>query len=80
MSLLFQHKTKSAPQVDNPYWMSFSDMMSGMLIIFILVCIALLYKLSQIEDDVNEGIDEFNKSIEVRTKILKKKNCVNKLV
>lgn len=71
MSLLFQHKTKSAPQVDNPYWMSFSDMMSGMLIIFILVCIALLYKLSQIEDDVNEGIDELNKSIEVRTKILK---------
>ena len=71
MSLLFQHKTKSAPQVDNPYWMSFSDMMSGMLIIFILVCIALLYKLSQIEDDVNDGIDELNKSIEIRTKILK---------
>lgn len=52
MSLLFQHKTKSSPQVDNPYWMSFSDMMSGMLIIFILVCIALLYRLSQIEDTV----------------------------
>lgn len=70
MSLLFQHKTKSAPQVDNPYWMSFSDMMSGMLIIFILVCIALLYKLSKIEYDVNQNIIVYNKSIEERTKIL----------
>lgn len=57
--------------MDNPYWMSFSDMMSGMLIIFILVCIALLYKLSQIEYDVNKGIDDLNKSIEIRSKILK---------
>ena len=70
MSLLFQQKTKSAPQVDNPYWMSFSDMMSGMLIIFILVCIALLYKLSKIEYDVNQNIIVYNKSIEERTKIL----------
>ena len=35
------------------HWITISDMMSGMLIIFILVCIALLYKLSQIEYDVN---------------------------
>lgn len=71
MSLLFQHKIKSAPHVENPYWMSFSDMMSGMLIIFILVCIALLYKLSQIEHDVNKKIYELNDPIKTRTIILK---------
>ena len=36
MSLLFQHKTKSAPHVENPYWMSFSDMIN--LRTFVVEC------------------------------------------
>ena len=39
MASFFHHKRSKAPDVDNPYWMSFSDMMSGMLIIFILMCL-----------------------------------------
>ena len=58
------------PQADNPYWMSFSDMMSGMLIIFILVCIALLFKLSQMVDQVTANVEELRISGSVRTAIL----------
>lgn len=55
---------------DNPYWMSFSDMMSGMLIIFILVCIALLYQLTQMKDNYAANMDELSKSIRVRYDII----------
>ena len=58
------------PQADNPYWMSFSDMMSGMLIIFILVCIALLFKLSQMVDQVTANVEELRTSSTVRKAIL----------
>ena len=71
MAFLFQHKNPQVPQSDNPYWMSFSDMMSGMLIIFILVCIALMYKLSEMEDKVNSNIDELRMSYKIRSDILK---------
>lgn len=70
MISFFHRKSTPAPQADNPYWMSFSDMMSGMLIIFILVCIALLYKLSQMKEDVTKSIDELRKATEVRECIL----------
>ena len=32
---------------DNPYWLSFSDVMSGLLMIFILACVSLLLQLQQ---------------------------------
>ena len=50
--------------------MSFSDMMSGMLIIFILVCTALLLKLSQMEEQVAANIDELKNASKVRSEIL----------
>lgn len=57
--MLFSRRPPSPPQqAENPYWMSFSDMMSGMLIIFILVCIALLLRLSQMEEQVADNIEE----------------------
>ena len=58
------------PQADNPYWMSFSDMMSGMLIIFILVCITLLFKLSQMVEQVTANVEELRTSSRVRSAIL----------
>ncbi len=70
MFSFFHRKSTAVPQTDNPYWMSFSDMMSGMLIIFILVCIALLLKLSQMKEDVSKSIEELNKANMVRVEIL----------
>jgi flagellar motor protein MotB len=37
----------STPDEDNPYWISFSDLMSGLLIIFILAAVALMIELAQ---------------------------------
>lgn len=51
--------------------MSFSDMMSGMLIIFILICISLLYALSKIEKNVEDNIAELRESTRVRSEIIK---------
>lgn len=56
---------------DNPYWMSFSDMMSAILIIFILVCMALLFKLSKMEEEVAERIKIVDDANLVRAEILK---------
>lgn len=61
---------RAQKQADNPYWMSFSDMMSGMLIIFILVCTALLLKLSQMEEQVAANIEELKNASKVRSEIL----------
>lgn len=69
--MFFAKRTPRIPQqADNPYWMSFSDMMSGMLIIFILVCTALLLKLSQMEEQVAANIDELKNASKVRSEIL----------
>lgn len=58
MASFFHHKRSKAPDVDNPYWMSFSDMMSGMLIIFILMCFALLLKISPTEKAIAEKVQQ----------------------
>ncbi len=58
MASFFHHKRSKAPEVDNPYWMSFSDMMSGMLIIFILMCFALLLKISPAEKAIAEKVQQ----------------------
>lgn len=40
---------------DNPYWVSFSDLMSGLLVIFILASVALIIELTQRTNDVEMG-------------------------
>lgn len=56
---------------DNPYWMSFSDIMAGILIIFILVCCALVYKLSEMEEQVSANIKQLEDDLRVRDAMLK---------
>ena len=69
--MFFNKKTKKINELnDNPYWMSFSDMMSGMLIIFILLCITLLFRLSQIKNEVTTNIEELKEANKVRSEIL----------
>ena len=70
MASFFHRRILPAPQSENPYWMSFSDMMSGLLIIFILVCTTLLLKLSQMEEQVMENIEELKAASKVRSEIL----------
>lgn len=60
-------------QVDeeNPYWISFSDIMAGLLIIFVLAAVALLLELTQKSEQWDEAIREIAKAEQVRKDILR---------
>ncbi|WP_289097244.1 OmpA family protein [uncultured Pseudoalteromonas sp.] len=55
---------------ENPYWISFSDLMSALLVIFILAAIALIIELTQRSQDIDAGIKELKKAQQVRQNIL----------
>lgn len=63
---------------ENPYWMSFSDVMSALLIIFILASVVLIVELMQIKEELAEQQQEFEQEVlelqraeEVRRTILR---------
>ena len=56
MNLFRKMRSRSPEEEENPYWMSFSDIMAGILIIFILVCCALVLRLSSMEQKMKENI------------------------
>ena len=60
------------PSVDeeNPYWISFSDIMSGLLVIFILAALALILELVQMQSQIDRAIDELERAEEVRKELL----------
>ena len=62
----------TAPPVDeeNPYWISFSDLMSAILVIFILATLALIIELTQRTHDIDSGIDQLKKAEQARQDIL----------
>lgn len=55
---------------DNPYWISFSDIMSGLLVIFILASLQLILELSETSKEVDQAITELVKSNHVRSEML----------
>lgn len=64
--------TRSPANVDeeNPYWISFSDLMSALLVIFILASLALIIELTQRTQDIDAGIEELKKAEQARQDIL----------
>ncbi|ABK50004.1 chemotaxis protein MotB-related protein [Shewanella sp. ANA-3] len=64
--------TRGSTKVDeeNPYWMSFSDLMSGLLVIFILAAVALIIELTQKSEQIDASIEELKKAEEARRNIL----------
>jgi flagellar motor protein MotB len=55
---------------ENPYWMSFSDIMAGLLILFILACAVLVLNLTQKQQDFDKQIEELRQADAVRRTIL----------
>lgn len=55
---------------ENPYWMSFSDIMAGLLILFVLACAVLVLNLTQKQQDFDKSIQELKKADTVRRTIL----------
>jgi flagellar motor protein MotB len=55
---------------DNPYWISFSDIMAGLLVIFILACAILLLQLIEMKHKVTVDIRELHIANQIRREML----------
>jgi len=66
----FARHTSPSVDEENPYWISFSDLMSAILVIFILATLALIIELTQRTQDIDAGIDELKKAEQARQDIL----------
>ncbi|MEQ3694660.1 MAG: OmpA family protein [Thalassolituus sp.] len=66
---IFRRESVSVDE-ENPYWMSFSDIMAGLLILFILACAVILLNLTQNQQNFDKKIDELRKADAVRRTIL----------
>jgi len=55
---------------DNPYWISFSDIMAGLLVIFILASVLLIIKLSNMQNKVENAISEIQNTNYIRSLML----------
>ncbi len=60
-----KYQPASPVDEENPYWMSFSDIMSALLVIFILAAIALMVQLMETEAALQNKVDELDDEIEV---------------
>lgn len=63
-------RTSSRVDEENPYWMSFSDLMSGLLVIFILAAVALIIELTQKTEEIDKGIEELKAAEMARRNII----------
>ena len=55
---------------ENPYWMSFSDMMASLLVIFMLAAATLMLQLATKSQKVDEQVDEVARAEKVRKQII----------
>jgi len=56
---------------ENPYWISFSDIMSGLLIVFILASLYLMIELSEKIDAFDMSVSELATANQVRSEMLR---------
>lgn len=70
MRMRFARTGSNYSDEENPYWISFSDIMSGLLVIFILATLALILDLMETKTQVNAAIEELDKAEKVRKTIL----------
>lgn len=55
---------------DNPYWISFSDLMSALLVVFILAAVALIIELTEQKSEIEQDIDQLRLATKARKDIL----------
>jgi len=64
-----RHHSSSVDE-ENPYWISFSDIMSGLLVVFILASLVLILQIMEKKAQVNDAIEELAKAEQARYDIL----------
>ena len=62
MRVFSQHKSHKIDE-ENPYWISFSDLMSALLVVFILAVVALIIELTEIKNEIEQTQEEIEKDI-----------------
>ncbi|WP_269902117.1 OmpA/MotB family protein [Paenalcaligenes faecalis] len=50
---------------ENPYWMSFSDIMSALVVIFILAAVVLMVQLMETEDELQDKVQELDSKVQL---------------
>lgn len=55
---------------ENPYWISFSDLMSALLVVFILAAVALIIELTETQKKIEEDIEQLRNAERARKNIL----------
>lgn len=55
---------------ENPYWISFSDLMSALLVVFILAAVALIIELTQTQNKIEQDIEQLKNAEKARRDIL----------
>ncbi len=71
MGMFRNSRYKRKIDEENPYFLSFSDIMSGLLIIFILATLYLMIELQEKIDFIDRSVVELAKANKVRSNILK---------
>tara|TARA_R110002167_G_C12702336_1_gene653720 strand:+ start:2949 stop:3710 length:762 start_codon:yes stop_codon:yes gene_type:complete len=69
MRALSRNKSRSVDE-ENPYWVSFSDLMSALLVVFILAAVALIIELTQKQDQFSQDIQKLKNAEQARRDIL----------
>ena len=70
MRLIYSKHNNASTEPENPYWISFSDIMAGLLVIFILASVLLIIKLSTMENRVEDAIKEIQNTNKIRAIML----------
>lgn len=68
--MLRSKRSRAALENDNPYELSFSDMMSGLLMVFILASMALVLQLINVQVDLKTEKEHLTKAENVRGELL----------
>lgn len=66
----FTHQDKFRVDEENPYWISFSDLMSALLVVFILAAVALIIELTETQKKIENDIDQLRNAEQARKDIL----------
>jgi flagellar motor protein MotB len=70
MRTISSYRESTSVDEENPYWMSFSDIMAGLLVIFVLAAVALILELEQKSEEWDKTIAQIARAEEVRKDIL----------
>lgn len=60
----------SSPDEENPYWVSFSDIMAGLLVIFILAVVVLILEIMEQKTELDIAYEELARANKVRRTII----------